>query len=284
MAQKKKIAIMIIVHKNNEQIDRLVKHLSKDFDIYIHIDKRSSLKIRETEGVFVYRKYNVYWGSFNQIIATLFLLKKAFKTGYNRYILISGQDLPIKTNEEIKIFFENNDEEYIHIDKIPRPDGWPDMGRLTRYYFSRLNGRTGWKKLLRKLAEIVSKLIEKIKPRKLDYDFYGGSSWTNYTHNCVKKMFDFLENNPNYINRFKWTHCSDEIFYQTIVNQLDGLKITNDSLRYISWADSGASPKILKEEDYEEIIRSEALFARKFDENTDAKIIEMIYKYLENRR
>ena len=78
MAEKRKIAVMMTVHKNDEQVNRLINHLSKDFDIFVHIDQRSSLKIRESGNVFVYKKHKVYWGSFNQIIATLYLLKKAF--------------------------------------------------------------------------------------------------------------------------------------------------------------------------------------------------------------
>jgi hypothetical protein len=100
-----RIAVMMLVHKNENQVNRLINHLSKGFDVYIHIDKRSSLKIYTQENIFVYKKYKTYWGSFNQIIATLYLLKKAHRKKYDRYILISGQELPIKTNTEIKIFF-----------------------------------------------------------------------------------------------------------------------------------------------------------------------------------
>jgi hypothetical protein len=213
MAEKRKIAVMMTAHKNDKQVNRLINHLSKDFDIFVHIDKRSSLKIRETENVFVYKKYKVYWGSFNQIMTTLYLLKKAFKNEYDRYILISGQDLPIKTNEEIKMFFENNDTEYIHIEKIPSLRGWPDMSRLTKYHLNQMNSRIEGNKYTQKIARKFSKFMSKIKPRKLDYDFYGGANWTNYTHNCVKKMLEYLGNNPQYINRFKWTDCADEIFY-----------------------------------------------------------------------
>ena len=93
MAGKRKIAIMMMVHKNEEQVNRLINHLSKDFDIYVHIDKRSSLNIYESENVFAFKKYNTYWGSFNQIMSTLFLLKRAYNTKYNRYLLISGQEI-----------------------------------------------------------------------------------------------------------------------------------------------------------------------------------------------
>ncbi|MDR0332223.1 MAG: beta-1,6-N-acetylglucosaminyltransferase [Dysgonamonadaceae bacterium] len=278
-----KIAIMMLIHQDNEQVKKLIKHLSKDFDIYVHIDKRALVQVGSIQGqnVFVYKEYKTYWGSFNQIMATLYLLEKAYKKGYNRYMLISGQDLPIKTNKEIKVFFENNDMEYISIEKIPRQDGWPDMSKFTRYHFDQMNKRIEGKIFIKVTAEIFSKLMSIIKPRKLDYDFYGGSNWTNYTHNCVRKILEYLENNPTYINRFKWTKCADEIFYQTIVNQLDGLKITNDCLRYINWTDGPEYPRTLRINDYDKIMSSNKLFARKFDIDKDREVIEKIYRCLE---
>lgn len=119
-----KIAIMMLVHKNQQQVQRLINHLSTDFDLFVHIDKRASLQINESKNVFVYSEYKSFHGSFNQIITTLYLLKKAFEKDYDRYILISGQDLPLKANADIKdFFFADNDNEYIEIAKIPRADG-----------------------------------------------------------------------------------------------------------------------------------------------------------------
>lgn len=266
---KANIAIMIIAHKNEDQINRLIKHLSKDFDIYVHIDVRSSLSINKLKNVYVYKKYKAYWGSFNLIMVTIHLLEKAFNRGYERYILISGQDLPIKTNREIKLLFLNNNSEYLDIEKIPTQRGWPNMNRLTKYYPNHSNGK------------IYNKEILGLKPRKLDYEFYGGSQWTNYTHNCVKRILEYLENNRKYINRFMWTLCADEIFFQTIINQLSGLEITNDCLRYINWIDGPESPRILRKVDYARIVQSGAIFARKFDDKVDKKIIEMIYEKIE---
>ena len=272
-----RIAIMMLAHKDERQTQRLINHLSNDFDIYVHIDKRCQLKISESKNIFAYKKYETYWGSFNLVLATLYLLREAFEKGYDRYLLISGQDLPIKTNEEIKMFFQNNYSEYIEITKIPNPDGWPNMNRLTAYYLNDKYHGAKNKKIQRFLLRVCNKLL-KIKPRKIDYDFYGGSQWTNYTHNCVKKIFEYLENNSEYINRYKWTSCSDEIFFQTIIAKLDGLLIENNCLRYADWDPRYERPKILREEDFEKIIKLKALFVRKFDENVDKNIIERIYE------
>jgi hypothetical protein len=275
---------MLLVHNNENQVNRLVKHLSNDFDVYVHIDKRCSINIIKSEKIFIYKNYKTYWGSFNQIIATLYLLKEAFKKGYDRYILISGQDLPIKSNKEIEKFFDNNNFEYLNIGKIPNSEGWPSMNRLTAYNLDNKYRGTGDKSKYDIIFRIQRKsfhILNKIKKRKLDYDFYGGENWTNYTHNCVKKIFEYLENDRNYIKRYKWTNCADEIFYQTIINKLNGIMIKKNSLRYIDWKSGPEYPKILRVEDYEKIMNSGNLFARKFDETVDNQIIEMIYKKIE---
>jgi hypothetical protein len=230
---------MMLVHENENQVNRLIKHLSKDFDVYIHIDKRSSLKIYPQENIFVYKKYKTYWGSFNQIMATLYLLKKAHHKKYDRYILISGQDLPIKTNAEIKDFFDNNENEYVNSSKIPREDGWPGMERLTHYHPNRNHRDNGKYDILYRIQRKIFSKISGYFPRKLEYDFYGGVNWTNYTQNCVDKIFEYLENDKKYIERYRWTSCADEIFYQTILHQLKGLNIDDNCLRYVMWGGGG---------------------------------------------
>jgi hypothetical protein len=279
------IAIMLLVHSNENQVNRLIKHLASDFDIYVHIDKRSSIKIEQNKNIFVYKKYPTYWGSFNITMATLFLLKKAYNKGYARYLLISGQDLPIKTNNEIKAFFEKDSNEYINFGKIPE-NGWPNMERVTKYNMDdKYHGCEELVKynLLYRFHRKIFRIINKYFFRRLDYDFYGGANWTNYTHECVRKIFEYLEKDRKYIKRYKWTSCSDEIFFQTILNKIEGITIINDSLRYVDWETGPEYPRILRTNDYEKVIESEKLFARKFDEKIDREIIELIYKGIESK-
>ena len=44
-----KICFLILAHKNQSQLMRLINHLKKDFDIYIHIDKNSKLNLKSNE-------------------------------------------------------------------------------------------------------------------------------------------------------------------------------------------------------------------------------------------
>ena len=273
-----KIAVMMLVHKNEHQTQRLINHLSSDFDVFVHIDKRSKIKLEAKGNVFFFRKYKTYWGSFNQIMATLFLLRIAYERQYDRYILISGQDLPLVANSKIKDFFEGNNNEYIDIIKVPRNDRHPNptADRLKGYYFN--NKYTGEYKILFRLQRKIFHISSNFFPRKIAYNLYGGSNWTNYTHDCVKKIFEYLGNDKKYIKRYRWTKCADEIFYQTIIQQLRGINIVNDDLRYVDWETGPEEPRILRDVDYKKLINTKALFGRKFDEKVDNEIIEKIYK------
>lgn len=282
------ICFLIAAHKNHNQTMRLINHLKKDFDLFVHIDKKSKLQIEESQNVKVYKKYKVHHGGFSQIVATLFLMEEAFKSnvnnennkkGYDRYIFISAQDIQLKSNLEIKKFFANNDKEFLSFENIRNNEGlYKEMSfRLNAYNFG-----FWYRKLLsRKIREIVS-TIPFIK-RQTPENIYYGSQWWNLTKNAVSYILKFVKENKNYLERFKYTWGSDEFFFQSILMQSD-LKKTfeNDCLRYLIW--KGGAPIVLRLSDYDNMkIKNGGvnLFARKFDESIDNDIIEKLYKDIE---
>ena len=58
--------------------------------------------------VYFFQKYEVFWGGFSQVQVELFLLEKAYQQKYDYYHLVSGADLPLKSNRKIDTFFEKN--------------------------------------------------------------------------------------------------------------------------------------------------------------------------------
>ena len=73
--------------------------------------------------VFHAKRHSVVWGGVSQVKAELVLLKTAVAHGpYQHYHLISGVDLPIQTQEDIRAFFEANpDVEFVHFDRTVQP-------------------------------------------------------------------------------------------------------------------------------------------------------------------
>lgn len=121
-------AYLFLVYEGNFVLESSLKLLDcPENDIYIHIDKKTSdneknkinrlISKLSYSNAFVYSRYKVFWGTNSITKAELYLLKKASyeKRGYNYYHILSGADLPIKSNEHIhKLFDEHGNKEYIH--------------------------------------------------------------------------------------------------------------------------------------------------------------------------
>jgi Core-2/I-Branching enzyme len=257
----------------------LIDHLSADFDVYVHTDKKSKLTLANTKASFI-KRTKVYWGSYNQIKATLELFKTAYLKKYDRYILISGQDMPIKTNKDIISFFESYpDKQFLEYNPLPIK-WWNSEGGLERikYYYFKSNSKFIGK-VFGKLTHWIKRL--KFTHRKIDKQYYGGANWTNLNGNAVELILDYISKNPGYLKRFKFTNCADELFFQTILlNSSLAQTCENDTLRYFNWSKGPEYPRTLRKDDLEDIQHSKALFARKFDETVDKEIISLMYEHL----
>ncbi|MBW5397078.1 beta-1,6-N-acetylglucosaminyltransferase [Brachyspira pilosicoli] len=275
-----KNCILILAHKNHNQIMRLINHLKTDFDLYVHIDKRNKLNIKSFDNVNVYKKIKTYHGGVSLVIATLFLIKEAYKNNYDRYIFISGQDVPLKTNKEIINFFDaNKNKEYISYESINNSEAmYKEMSfRLNSYNFGKLY------RLIfhRNIRELLSNfpLIKRTTPENIYY----GSQWWNLTNNAIKYILDYTKQNPNFLKRFNYTWGSDEFYFQSILlNSEFKDNCINDCLRYLIWG--VGTPINFTIKDYDDIKNNinNNIFSRKFDENIDNDIIDKLYKDLEN--
>lgn len=100
-----KIAYMLIVHKNPEQVNMFIRQLLADeqADIYIHIDRKSMVGMadriianprvtRTSENILV------TWGDISMVDAELALLREVMNSGkkYDFVCLRTGQDLMVK--------------------------------------------------------------------------------------------------------------------------------------------------------------------------------------------
>ena len=124
---------LILAHKNPEQITALISLLNDGNSyFFIHLDKKINIKSFEQIGqmehcYFVENRERSRWGGFSLVQATLNGLQeistymKIYNSSLNYHcILLSGQDLPIRTNSEIHNFLENKQEySFIHHWKLP---------------------------------------------------------------------------------------------------------------------------------------------------------------------
>lgn len=276
------IAILILAHHNAEQLSLLIEHLKPDFDIFVQIDKKSALDINSLpkgENVSYFKEIAVYWGHFSQIQNMKFLLEQAYRTAnYSHYCFISGDDLPIKSNQFIKSFLlENRDKIFMYSNPLPIKT-WGFNGgydRLDRYWFMKINHRKT-AKILGRLSLLFQRFL-RIKLKRYDMDYYAGSNWVNLSAAAVDYLFKFLNENPSYLKKLKYSRATDEIWIQSVLgNSSLKTNIVNYDLRYIDWTSGPDFPRTLTMEDYEKIRKSDALFGRKFSLQKDPKLVESL--------
>lgn len=288
---RKKDAYLILAHKTDYCFIKLLKLLDSDYcDIYIHMDKKDKdfieddiKKIVKKSNIYFIKRQKCNWGGFSLVRAELNLLKEAKKNEYRYYHLISGQDLPLKSQREISKFFEKNDSLYIDI----QSEKFKFSERIMYYYpFQEFLGRKSITSVCGKVITKVCIMLQKLLKidRINEKNFQKGNQWFSITNDFVKYIIE----NENIINKmFNNTFCSDELFIQTVlINSPFKDKVFskkyNDPIctlkRNIDW--NRGNPYVWKNDDFNELINSDALFARKFDSNTDKEIIDNIYNYI----
>ena len=285
-----KQAYLILAHKNDFTFHRLLSVLDDERnDLFIHMDKKNTdyseeevRKLVHASNVYFTKRQDVHWASFQQISAELELLKLSVKTGnYMYYHLISGEDFPLKSQDEIYEFFKNNQgKEFVGFDS-PKFDEELYGNRIRYYHYVQLfwdRKHLTKFKLYRKLDHYFEVLQRMVGVRRnRDVVFQKGPNWFSITNDLAKYV---LEQEDWIHKTFEHTSFTDELFLQTIVINSkfkDALyyKGFDDNyvsiVRLIDWNRGG--PYVFRLEDLDELLHSDRMFARKFVSSIDSDII-----------
>ncbi|WP_242439769.1 beta-1,6-N-acetylglucosaminyltransferase [Ligilactobacillus salivarius] len=281
-------AVLILAHRDFEQIYELSLRLKQRFLVYIHFDKKMILtpdeKSRlESEGINYISEVDVKWGGWSIVEATIRLIRFALRDGSIKFFhLISGQDWPIKNVDEIYRYFEDNsDKIFLDVQSVKniKKSGEPVEWWLKYYYnYDKINRRSFSGKIFHRLNISVQTIFRINKFKKLDtkVDFYTGSQWFDVPREVLVYALNYLEKNDKLYKLFKTSFCSDEFWLNTIVMNNDVFKerITENNHRFMKWIHkNGSYPAILDEDDYLELKTSDAFFARKFTKEYSKQLI-----------
>ena len=293
-----KHAYLIMADRNFEQLAILLQCLDNaDVDIFLHIDKKSTYDKRllvkniKYSNLYFIPSLKVNWGGDSQICAELNLLEYALNTGtYCFYHLLSGSDLPLKNQAEIISFYNK----YIGYDFISIGERGSIQGRWFEnrcqiyYPFQNFFSRDNlFGKLVRKLCVLVQTKLH-VKRQNEDDVFSVGSAYFDISHSFAEYV---ISNKEKILKKFRYTFCADEIFIQWLWLNWENSKkqlfhfpfdesefepIYMDVLRAIDW--KRGAPYIWRYTDFEYLMNSNCLFARKFDQRVDWKIVDMIFR------
>lgn len=288
-----KFAYLIMAHNNAEQLKLLIKALDyPENDIYLHIDKKSNeldfevfQNCTASAKIYVYSRYKVYWADLSQTKCQFFLLTKAVCSYHDYYHLISGADFPIKRHKDIIRFFQSNaGNEFVHFESY---QPCKKETCTTFHFFQGKINRTSNKYIRKVLGTLETCSITVQKKLGIQRTFYCGANWFSITHKLASEL---VSNQKRLIKKVRFTICSDEFVLQTYLmseGDITGKSKSEENnyqsiMRAIDW--QRGTPYIWKKQDYRQLIESEYLFARKFDEKVDRLIINQISDYLTDEK
>lgn len=285
-----KHAYLIIAHAEIEVFRALIRLIDdKRNDIFVHVDKKADIDpFRSVDTKYsrmtLLHEIDVIWGHFNLVRVEMLLLRKAREAGdYAYYHLLSGVDLPLKSQDEIHSFFEKNQgKEMVEI--------WGGQDTETNcvdrmHYFYNVTpalrhpeGKylyTAWYVLNKRVAQ--QKMLGIYRNRGIE--FKKGGQWFSITHDFV----DYILSKKWWVwKSFIWTFCPDEHFIQTLIWNSpfkERIYESPEIVRKIDW--QRGNPYTWKNSDYGELKDSAALFARKFS-SSEMTIVKKLVENIQN--
>lgn len=288
-----KHAVLLLWHKDTEQLKELLGFFDTDFTFYIHADKKCGLShmellsIQEAHpNVRIWSRYKVYWGGIGILEAELFLLGRIVEDGGYDYVhFMSGQDFPIKPLEDIKGHFKDY-RGWEFVEYMPLPDARWEKGTWRRFELFRLNdymdyhSPKGYRRINRfnewQLRLGVKRRIPDQFPR-----LYGGSNWMSVTFACASYIISNRNRHRKFFRRLRFTFAPDEVYFHTVIlNSSFAGKVTGNNLRLIFWDNRSGSPLTLTEKHWWEVATSDRFFVRKLDREKSAGLLEHLHTHI----
>ena len=265
-------------------LEKLVNYFDNDFEVFIHIDKRCKERLSLIEGrehLHIFRTYAVEWGDYKHLLAIVMLMRKAYQhTDLEYFHLITGSDYPAMPPAQFKTFCEEHrNDNYLEHFPLPHAD-WGYEGGINRIQYWWLSpnmhrSRGAW--ITHKLVNLQRRIGIKRGFKYFNSNLYGGGTYWSLSREAVGVAVNYLNQHLNYMRRFRHTSIAEEICLPTLLVN-SGIPLINNYMRYIDWGIDGANPQVLTEKDYDNIVNSGALFARKLQRGISDKLVEKLNK------
>lgn len=297
------IAYLISAHTDPLQLKRLIDALHPDAQFFVHVDKKSDMSafasILQRENVhFVENRIDVIWGTIRQVEDQMSLIKAVLDdpTEFDRIFFLSGLDYPLWSNEHITAWLEEHpDQEFIAgycMDTNELPADQRLLYQVPRPFFH-LNGLSRrWNERLRVLCRKMKKWAGVRKPLSFMVDgerwqLYKGADWWCVSQGLLAHIYNVYTQKPEVREYFADSFAPSETLPQTI------------AFNSPQWASKcilhkGEYPgltrltplhcivydpviKVMDENDYDMLLTSGKMFARKFVSGKSDQLIQLLH-------
>lgn len=271
-----KHAYLILAHHEFELLSLLVEALDDARnDLFIHFD----LKVKDLPSIqtklaglyYIEERVDVRWADVSMVQAEYALMSAARQQGeYSYYHLLSGVDLPIKSQDYIHDFCSAHaGKEFIGYFQGEVDRALTERAQLIHLFPKHFRERKGVVNIVRRGVRRTFLMFQRAVGfrRYGQIEFMKGTQWVSITQQLV----DFaLSKKKEVMKLYRNSFCSDELFMQTLCwhshfreRIFDAHDEGLGSMRYIGWQNGELID--FSASDYNRIMESPAFFARKFN-------------------
>jgi len=285
-----RLAYIILAYKLPRQVVRLVRTLADDgVMFFVHVDRKAPERVydeiaaglRDIPRVEWLTRRRCYWSGFGIVAAMLEAIERIARRGGFDYVMpLTWDSYPLRSNREIMEYLRSLEgRSCLEYEPFPAAGlAGGGLERIERWHWPcRVFGRQ-----LSFPNRYLNLPIKRRFPADLQ-PFSGSGGWC-LSAECVEYVAACVAANPRSVRFFERVYAPDESLFQTIVlNSPFADRLVNDDVRYIDWSGTPPPPKILTTADFDSLMSSADLFARKFDITKDAQILDLIDEAIARR-
>jgi hypothetical protein len=272
------LAYVITAHRSPRQFARLLRAIHVPQNTYVlHVDAKADAGVHEVARQFAAEHRNaavippeaIIWGSWRLSRAQVRGLAKALEVSRDwAYCLnLTAQDYPLKTQAQIAATLASGPSGANYLEVLDFDNASPGPRKRLEHYWLPFRGQ------MRKLS-----LFRRPPPK---FKVYWGSNYFNLTRAACGHLVR-SDVSRRMQRTFRLTRCADEMIFQNaIMHGPPELRdsVVNKTFRQLTWT-GGAHPKTYTMTDLDELVASDAFFARKFDMDADAKVLDALDAHL----
>jgi hypothetical protein len=277
-----KLAYVITAHRNASQllrllraieaptiVDAIVLHIDSKADPELHRAARDYAASRPVTAVIPSEK--IIWGSWRLAHAQIRAVAEALRLSdrWDYCINLTAQDYPLKIQAQIAQALADGPAGANYLEVL-------DFAKATAHPRKRLDyWWVPWRGRMVRLWR---------RRRRPDFDVYWGSNYFALTRAACEHLVT-SEVSRGMQKFFRCALCADELVFQNaLMHGPPALRgsIVNKTFRKLTW-DGGSHPKTYTIADREELLASDAWFARKFDESVDSRILDVLDEHVRSR-
>ncbi|MDR0795863.1 MAG: glycosyl transferase [Tannerella sp.] len=281
-----KHAYLIIAHNEFEVLKKLLQAIDDPRnDVFIHFDRKvkqiPAVEMQHANLFIIANRINVHWGHVSQIEAEYALFEAAYRSGkYAYHHLISGTHMPLYSQNHIHRFFENMNKREVLA--YMYTDAYEINLKLQRYNFFVKNfahpafiirhpDQWFWKLGIR-----IQRIFNIHRNKNILYR--KAANWVSITGHCVAFL---IAGKDEILKRYRFSFCGDEFFVPSKLEWTSEKWNVIDCDRLIKTDIMKSASRYYRMEDFDELIHSGCLFARKFG-SEDMKVVDQILNHIKS--